>query len=121
MPYYNGPMRRSTQPPARTLIVLLLLQVTLLGTWTAHALIPPAGPAATHVEAAGGSDCPAVHDADHCLICQSMNLRVLRTSVVRLEVGLTVSRGLPAATTRRWSPQRYITTRRPRAPPVTVV
>jgi len=113
-------MRRSTQRSTRTLTVLLLLQMSLLGTWTAHALIPPAGPAAAHVEAAGGSDCPAVHDADHCLICQAMSLRLLRTSVVRLEVGLTVSRGLPTATTHRWSPQRSITTRRPRAPPLPV-
>jgi hypothetical protein len=49
---------------------LLIFQVATLTTWEAYETWRAGSAEPTHIERAGGIDCPAPHDAALCLICR---------------------------------------------------
>lgn len=113
-------MRHTPQRLLRALVVLLLLQVTLVGAWTLHALASTPD-AAAHVEPAGTSDCPVSHGDGHCLTCQATTLRILGADAARLPLPtvLTDVRWHGAAVHAIPAPSASAT--HPRAPPAIVV
>lgn len=101
--------------------LLLVLQVAVLGAWLPHASGEGPRSATAHVEAAGASDCPAVHDESSCGLCQTMTLRLIvpRAGSPRLPE-TPIARGCrPGAASR--AEQGTLPARGSRAPPQMVV
>ncbi|MDH4350644.1 MAG: hypothetical protein OEY20_10090 [Gemmatimonadota bacterium] len=111
-------MRPSTIAVRRPLAgLVLLLQLTALGVWLPHVRGDARVSAGAHVEAAGTSDCPAVHDESRCALCQSMTVRfaVPLAGTPRLPLGMIVGEG--AVADESCPGEAALLAHRPRAPP----
>jgi hypothetical protein len=85
-------MRPPLTRSLRATLVLIMLPVLFSGAWS-HAVADRPGPAGPHVEAAGTQRCPASHDEGRCLACQVLNLRVVVSHAVHVNIPESVGDG----------------------------
>jgi hypothetical protein len=96
---------------------LLVFQVATFATWEAYESWRAGSASPTHVERAGGHDCPAPHDEALCLVCRVGSDRLLPSLPALPAAALARSRAIGRRPAQQ--PRATAVTRvgGPRAPP----